>query len=297
MFIYRLCYANSNFIVLTTYPTPVRTRSLSRLEAQLVLSWEREGRSVVTLDELRRAVSVSPGHARTLAHRLVRKGWLDRGRRGVYLLNPSRRGPEPLPDRDPFRVGRLLVEPYYFGYATAAELHGLLPQAGRTYYLATPGRSGHRPFGSSEFRLVHVARPQFFGTMTLLRRSQDLVVSDLERTVLDCIDRPEFAGGMGGAAHIFALAKPRLRWTKLERYLERVGRRSLTQRVGYLAQRVRPSRPPPRGFLRRLRPPRSAAYAPLGPPFDHGRTGPHEPEWRVIENVPDSELFAEGRIR
>ncbi len=267
------------------------------VEARVVLSLEGDGESVVTLDDLRRRAGVSPGHARAIAHRLVRKGWLERGRRGVYLLNPSQHGPDALPDRDPFRVGRLLADPYYFGYGTAAELHGLLPQAGQAYYVVTPGRSGRRPFGPSEFRFVHCAPARFFGAESLRRRSIDLRVSDRERTVLDCVDRPELAGGMAGAAHILAIAKPNLRWATLADYAIRFRNRAVAQRLGYLAATVRPSHRPPRAFLDRLRPPDGAAYVPLGPAVVHGRRGVHDPTWRVVRNVPESQLYAEGRLR
>jgi predicted transcriptional regulator of viral defense system len=105
------------------------SRSLSKTEAKGVLSLEEEELEVVTLKELQRRAGVSSGFARKLAHELVRKGWLQRLRRGTYLLNPTKLGPDAVRDTDPLRIGSRMVEPYYFGFATAAELQGLLPQA------------------------------------------------------------------------------------------------------------------------------------------------------------------------
>jgi predicted transcriptional regulator of viral defense system len=274
----------------------VDARSLSRTEARVVLSMEAAGLEVVSLEQIRKAVDASPGFARKLAHGLVRKGWLQRARRGTYLLNPGRHGPDAIPDMDPFRIGTLLADPYYFGYATAAELHGLLPQAGRVYYIVTPSRQGSRPFGSSQFRAVHVTRRRFFGTQTLRRRDRELVVSNLERTLLDCLARPEFAGGMAGVSQIFALSKPRLDWERLNRYLARLGNRSLGWRIGFLSENVRPSVSPPRDWVRSVLPVEAAPYAPLGPPRRYGRQGVHDRRWHVIRNVPRSDLFAEGEI-
>jgi predicted transcriptional regulator of viral defense system len=274
----------------------MEVRSLSRSEAKVVLSLEAEGREVVSLEEIRRATRATPGFARKIAFGLVRKGWLQRTRRGVYLLNPSRHGPEALPDTDPLRVGSLLAEPYYFGYATAAELHGLLPQAGHVYYIVTPSRQGSRRFGPSRFQAVRVRPSRFFGTETLRRRGREIVVSDRERTVLDCLARPLLAGGMGGAAHVFALAKPRLDWRRLGAYLARLGVGSLQRRVGFLSEHVRPSVRAPSAWVRRFLPGPRAPYTLLAPPGPYGRRGVHDPRWRVIRNVPDPELFAEGRI-
>lgn len=271
-------------------------RSLSRTEARIVLPLEAERRESISLEEIRRLSGASPGFARKLAHSLVQKGWLQPLRRGAYLLNPSQHGPDRLPDADPLRWGSMLVVPYYFGYATAAELHGLLPQAGRLYYVVTPVRLAARNFGTSRFRFVRAGADRLFGTETVRRRGRELVVSDLERTVLDCVDRPSLSGGIGGVAHILGRAKTRLRWDRLRRYLERCDNASLCQRTGYLLERIRPSVSPPRAWVRAVLPTPSSPYVPLAPARSHGRIGARDPRWHVIRNVADPELFSEGEF-
>jgi predicted transcriptional regulator of viral defense system len=275
----------------------VDVRSLSRTEAKVILSLEAEGREVVSLDEIRRRAGVSPGFARKLAHELVRKQWLQRLRRGTYLLNPSQHGPDALPDTDPLRVGSRLVEPYYFGYATAAELRGLLPQASRVYFIVTTVRWVPSRAMGIEFRSVHVSPRRFFGAERLRRRGVTISVSNLERTILDCLERPEYAGGLPGVVQILGLAKPRLDWSRLGSYLDRIGNRSLALRAGYLVERVRPSVPAPEGWVRKRRARAGEPFVPLGPPRMYGRKGPRDDRWHVIRNIPDGQLFAEGEIR
>ena len=272
----------------------MRARSLSGVEARVVLSLEERGEEEVSLDSIQTLGHVRRGFARKLAHDLVVKGWLQRLGRGRYLLNPSSYGPEAGPESDPLRVGRHLVQPYYFGFATAAELWGFLLQPGRTYYVVTPTRSALHVVRPARFHLVHVAPRRFFGTAPLRRRGQDLVVSDPERTVLDCLDRPELTGGVGGAVQVFARAKPRLAWDRLGRHARRLGNRSLAQRVGYLAERVRASIRPPRAWAERLLPRPSDPWVPLGPPRTYGRAGPRDRRWHLVLNVPERELVAEG---
>jgi predicted transcriptional regulator of viral defense system len=275
----------------------VEFRSLSKTEAKVVLSLEAEREDLVTLAGIQKRAGVSSVFARKLAHDLVRRGWLQRVRRGTYLLNPSRHGPEALPDTDPLRVGSRLVGPYYFGYATAAELHGFFPQASRVYYVVTTERYSARGHPTAQFRIVRTKPSLFFGTQTVTRRGESLVVSDPERTVLDCLGRPEFSGGMAGVAEIFALAKPRLDWRRLASYLGRFGNRSLALRAGFLSEHVRPSIRPPSSWVRPSLPSPEEPFVPLGPPSTHGRRGPHDSRWHVIRNVSDAQLFAEGEIR
>jgi len=275
----------------------MRPRSLSATEARVVLSLEESRTEDVSLETIERFARVRRGHARKLAHGLVAKGWLQRVGRGRYLLNPSGYGPDAVPETDPLRLGSRLVEPYYFGFATAAELWGFLLQPGRTYYVVTPRRTEVRIRGPARFQVVRSTPRRFFGVVSVTRRGQALRVSDPERTVLDCLDRPELCGGIPGAVQVLARAKPRLSWPRLARYLKRVGNRSLAVRCGFLAEHVRPSVPVPARWLDDLRPPADAAWVPLGPPGAYGRTGPRDRRWRLVRNVPARELLAEEDAR
>jgi predicted transcriptional regulator of viral defense system len=274
----------------------VDVRTLSRTEARVVLELESAERDTIAIDELQRIGGLSRGFARKVASTLVRKGWLQRARRGLYLFNPSRLGPDAVPDNDPLRIGSLLASPYYFGFGTAAELHGLLPQAGREYYIVTTSRTGPSRRGNARFRPIQVPPRKFFGIDSIRRRGREIAVSDIERTLLDCLARPEFAGGMGGVVHAMSVAKPKINWPRAEEYLGRLANSSLTRRFGFLAERVRPSVRPPARWTRALLPSGGAPYVPLAPPRNHGRRGTRDSRWKVIQNASDEELFSEGRI-
>lgn len=273
------------------------TRSLSGTEARVVLALEAEGVEDVTLEELRRRANVSRGFARKLAHALVKKGWLHRVGRGRYLLSPSRYGPRPVPETDPLRLGSRFVSPYYFGFATAAELWGLFPQASRVYYIVTPRRGRTRWVAAAEFRRVTVAPGRFFGRRPIRRRGETVWVSDVERTVLDGLARPELSGGLAGVVQILDSAGAKLNWARLERYLRRLGSRALALRLGYLVERLGARTRPPRGWLERLRARPDEPYVPLGRAREFGRRGPHDRRWHVIRNVPEAVLLAEVDIR
>lgn len=272
----------------------MRIRSLSSTEARVVLALEEERRDEVSLDMVERYARVHRGFARKITHDLVSKGWLQRVGRGRYILNPGAYGPEAVPETDPLRVGSRIVHPYYFGYATAAELWGFLLQPGRVYYLVTPTRTSVRVAHTAQFRLVRLSTRRFFGFVLRKRRGQTLYLSDPERTILDCLARPEFSGGMSGAAQVLARAKRRISWNRLALYLRKFGNRSLALRLGYLAEHVRPSRPPPPSWSRSLLPEPDQPWVPLGPPRTYGRRGPHDGRWHVICNVPPRVLFAEA---
>ena len=62
-------------------------------------------------------------------------------------------------------------------------------------------------------------------------------LSDVEKTFVDCLDRPRHCGGMGEIATAF-LAGASLDHGKLLRYARRIGNRTVLKRLGFLAERL-----------------------------------------------------------
>ena len=120
------------------------SRSLSDLEAKLILHLEWEKQTVVTIEDTMAILDRSYDPARPLLHRLARRRWLIPLTPGKYELIPAERGEHAFPDTNPLIIGSALVEPYYLSFATAAFFHGLSTQASATVYLATSVRTGRR---------------------------------------------------------------------------------------------------------------------------------------------------------
>lgn len=262
-----------------------------------MLTLEATGAEELALREVPRMAGVSNGYARLIVHRLARKGWLQRVGPGRYLVNPARYGPDVVPDSDPLRIGSHLVTPYYFGYATAAELHGLLPQASRVYYVVSTTRYRHSVVHPATFQVVRTTPPHFFGIETMRRRGLRLRVSDPEKTLLDCLRRPDLAGGIPGVLRMLESGAGRLRWARLERYLRRDGDRPTARRLGFLAERARQRLAPPPAWLARLRAGPGEAVVPLGSVRRFGPVGTLDRRWGVLVNLPEPLLTSEVDLR
>src|ERR1700723_3841168 len=90
-----------------------RPRTLSAGESRVMLALEWKGQRKVTTAELRALLGGSEGNARVVAHRLVKKGWLEPAKRGVFLVVPADRGPEGISDTNPLAVGVELASAYF----------------------------------------------------------------------------------------------------------------------------------------------------------------------------------------
>lgn len=208
-------------------------RTLSRNEAKVVLELEWRGQRTVTLAELRENLGASEGYARLLAHRLVKKGWLERLRPGLFQLVPAERGREGVADTHPLTAGAALVDPYFFSFGTACTHHGLTEQAFAEVYLACQKRRRAETIRGNRYVFVYVPEERFFGFEETLVLGQPVQMATLERALLDAVDRPRDAGGIGEVSRIVARAAPRVSWDALLELLDRWRSSALVQRVGY----------------------------------------------------------------
>ena len=105
--------------------------------------------------------------------------------------------------------------------------------------MATPVRLRPREIGESRVRIVNPSANKFFGFEPVDVLGYKVMISDREKTAIDCIDRLALAGGVGEAASILATASRRFDWTKVAEYLGRIGSGALSRRFGWLVDHVK----------------------------------------------------------
>jgi predicted transcriptional regulator of viral defense system len=265
-------------------------RTLSQNEAKVVLDLEWRGQRTVTLAELREKLGASDGYARLLAHRLVKKGWLERLRPGLFQLVPAERGREGVADTHPLTAGSVLVDPYFFSYGTACTHHGLTEQAFAEVYLACRERRRTETIRGKRYVFVYVPEKHFFGFEETLVLGQPVQMATLERALLDAIERPRYAGGIGEVSRIAARAAPRVSWDALIELLRKWRSSALVQRVGYFLDLHGAEIPGEvREALLELILPTSKIQ--LGARRKWGTSGKLVRPWNVVENVPRDVLM------
>jgi predicted transcriptional regulator of viral defense system len=213
-------------------------RSLSPQESRIVLTLTEEGRREISRAEIIELLGVSPKAADHVINSLRRKGWLERASWGKYLLIEADQGPEALGESNLLALASCITEPYYIGFGTAATHYGLTTQHRSVIWLVTPKHLRDRQIGKAQVRIVNPVARKFFGFSPTDVLGYKTNISDLEKTVIDCIDRPELAGGIGETTYILATASRRFDWGKVADYLKRIGSTSLIQRFGWLVDYV-----------------------------------------------------------
>lgn len=271
------------------------TRSLSPQESRVVLALAEQGRREIARPGIVELLGVSPKAADHVINSLRRKGWLERASWGKYLLIPPDQGPDALGESNVLALASRIIEPYYIGYGTAATHYGLTTQHRNVIWLVTPVHLRDRRVGDAEVRIVNPVSRKFFGFGPVDVLGYKVLISDREKTAIDCIDRPELAGGAGEAAYILANASRRFDWGKAADYLERIGSTALVRRFGWHADYVDSGIPAgERERLLRLAGHGRKAF--LGPKREIKGAIGYDDTWRLFVNVTREDLHGSAGL-
>ena len=266
-----------------------KTRSLSPQESRVVLGLAEHGGRELDRQEIIDMLGVSPQAADHVIRKLRRKGWLERASWGRYLLIPPEMGPDALGESNLLALASRIADPYYFGYGTAATHYGFTTQHRRVIRLVTPLRTRNRRLLDSEVRIVNPVQRKFFGFGPVDVLGYPVMMSDREKTVIDCIDRPDLAGGEAEAATILSTACRRIDWHKAATHLERMSSKTLTRRFGWLAERADATIPDTiLALLRDLAKGSSKAF--FGPRIPKLGAIGYQDSWQITANVASEEL-------
>jgi predicted transcriptional regulator of viral defense system len=272
-------------------------RTLSKTEAKVVLDLEWRNQKTITLAELRQALGASESYARKLAHKLVQKGWFERLRPGLFQLVPAGRGREGVADTNPLAAGAALVSPYFYSFATACTHHGLTEQVYSEVYIACQEERRTETIRDKRYVFVYVPQQRFFGFEEIAVLGHAVQMATTERALLDALDRPRYAGGIGEVSRIVTRAAAKVSWDTLLDVACKWGSSALIQRLGYFFDLHRVDVPHQvRAPLLKLVRPKSKIQ--LGPRRKWGTSGKLVRPWNVVENVPRDVLISkEDKVR
>lgn len=264
----------------------------------MVLALTARGRREATRAEIIDLLGGSAKAADHVIESLRRKGWLQRATWGEYLLVPPEQGPDALGDSNLLALASRIADPYYIGFSSAASQYGLTTQHRNVIYVVTPVRLRAREVGAARVQIVNLSADKFFGFEPVDVLGYKVMLSDREKTAIDCVDRPALAGGVGEAATILATGSRRFDWTKVVNYLQRIQSGALVRRFGWLADHVGVEMSAEvRNRLIGMTG-SSGTRARLGPLHDHTAQDAigYDRTWRVFVNVSPKELHGSAGL-
>jgi predicted transcriptional regulator of viral defense system len=219
-------------------------------------------------------------------YELQKRGWLERIERGKYLIIPFEAGIHREWSEDPYLIASMIAEPAAIAYWSAIRHWNWTEQIPRIVYVQTTSRKKLRRrviFGVL-YEFVRIQETQFFGHVRLWIKGKPVLVTDMEKTLLDCANDVDRAGTIEELSKAVKAAAPHISWTKLGEYAERMNNRSVRKRLGFLFETLNvPLTQDALSLLDRWQSSLSEGYVLLQP--GAGNSGKFRRRWKIKENV------------
>ena len=265
-------------------------KTLGPQAASLVTALHERSRTLFTLEDVATITGLGEASARSFIRKLVNRGVAARLKSGLFVLVPFELGREREYVGHPLLVAKALAggRDYYLSHGTAMEIHQMVTQPRLVVYVTTPRAIRRQTIGGTEFRFVRCQLRHVFGIVPHWVTKQETVqVSDLERTVIDGLHRPEYCGGLTEVAKGLWIQREKIQTAKLVEYALRLGVGAVIRRLGFLLELFEIGTPEAvRALQRRL----TATYVALDPVLP--AEGKYLRRWRLRLNVGPEELRA-----
>lgn len=266
----------------------IRTK-LPPAGVQLLTALADEQLTTFTTDDAVRLSGRSPGATHALLSRLGSGGWLARLERGRYLVVPIQAGREARWTEEPFVLAAQLASPSAISHWSAASYWNLTEQLVTTVFVSTPQRKfrTRQTIAGVPVRFVYRPERKFFGSVQQRVGDQHISVTSVEKTLVDVLEQPQYAGGFVEAAKAFknAFDDGRADAEALGQALRRLRNGAVTKRAGYLLELFELHPELQRQLEREL----TAGETLLNPLAE--RQGTRSARWRLRVNVSTDDLL------
>ena len=172
---------------------------------------------------------------KVILSRLEKRGWIERIEKGKYMIIPLGAEKEKYTLHE-FLIASMLINPYAIAYWSALNYYGLTEQIPTTVFIQTTARKKKQNLNIFDvgYRIVRITGKKFFGLKKEWIEETQIYITDREKTIVDCIDKPQYCGGVIEVAK--ALKSEKYDVEKLSEYAKRIGNSGVIRRLGYLSE-------------------------------------------------------------
>lgn len=192
-----------------------------------------------TFDEAMTALKHSSVSAvRELLSDMTKRGLLMRVKKGTYYIIPYEQDAETFIPNWHLLASCLAGETgYYIGYYSALQIHGLITQPSLHEMVVVDRqiRPSTITVKNVGFQFIFHNEKHFFGAKkTWIDSYHKVLCSDLEKTFIDCLFKPDYSGGIAEIAKALYAVQNKLDYNKLLKYCIRFDSQAVLKRLGYI---------------------------------------------------------------
>jgi predicted transcriptional regulator of viral defense system len=194
---------------------------------------ELSKKKVFTIKDAEQISKTNKDVLKVILSRLEKKGWIERIEKGKYLVIPlgTEKGKYTLHE---FVLGSYLIDPCIISYWSALNYYGLTEQIPRTVFIQTTSRKKHQEvtvFGIT-YKIIRIKEEKIFGIEKAWFEEIQINLTNREKTIIDCLDKPQYAGGIIEVAK--ALRTEEYDKKTLVKYAKKINNTGVIRRLGYI---------------------------------------------------------------
>ena len=219
----------------------MKTKSVSAQSGQILMHFNKLGRNCFSYSDAVEALPQSSNSAlKELLSSMVKRGLLMRLKKGLYYIIPFEKDAESfMPDWHLIAGHLAKGTDHYIGYYSALQIHDLItqPSLKEQIVVAKQVRPSVIRIKDVDFQFIYHNEKHFFGAEEVWVDSFNKVLcSDLEKTFIDCLFKPDYAGGIVEIARAIYVSKDTIDFDKILDYAERFKSQAVIKRLGFLLE-------------------------------------------------------------
>lgn len=219
----------------------MKNKYISSQSGELLSYFLRNNINCFELSEAYGALPYSKENTvRELLSDMTKRGLLLRLKDGVYYIIPYEQNAETfMPDWHLIAEHIVNDAHHYIGYYSALHIHNLItqPSLKEQIVVSKQLKPSEIDIKGVKFQFIYHNEKHFFGGEKVWIDSYNKVFcSDLEKTIVDCLFKPNYAGGIVEIARAIYSSKERLQFDRLLDYAIKFGSQAVIKRLGYLLE-------------------------------------------------------------
>jgi predicted transcriptional regulator of viral defense system len=175
---------------------------------------------------------------RELLSDMTRRGLLMRLKEGIYYVIPYEQNAETfMPDWHLIAEHIVKDTAHYIGYYSALQIHSLItqPSLKEQIVVSKQLRPSEIKIRNISFQFIYHNEKHFFGSKKIwVNNFNKVLCSDLEKTIIDCLFKPDYAGGIVEVAKAINISKDKIKFNQLLDYTKKFNSQAVIKRLGFL---------------------------------------------------------------
>lgn len=202
------------------------------------LSYEKK--RIVTKEDLDDFFNFSDNERNKIVYRLKQKGIFSAIKRGVYIFSPLEYGELGA------AINEMLIPPqffpkgnYYIGYSTMYNYFNLTEQLFQVVYVLNISLQRKKKICGIQFNFLRVPENRMYGLEKIKIEGKEVIISSLERTLVDLVYFNKPVGGIKRALEILEgeLEKKRFDFRKFIRFAAKFPNITIRKRIGVMLEK------------------------------------------------------------